>query len=154
MKYNKISEDQNFSDFSNIYTPARFKILKELQDLKSLLQNLTCSCTDSYSREDSELNTELLITLNLYQLAIMIGLVIALMCNFYSITEPGWKEIAMKAVVFGAIVTFWPIFLIVIFSMICYSKWFQEEEENTKNFKVKYKLSNNPTVSLLEKIGS
>ena len=154
MKYNKISEDQNFSDFSNIYTPARFKILKELQDLKSLLQNLTCSCTDSYSREDSELNTELLITLNLYQLAIMIGLVIALMCNFYSITEPGWKEIAMKAVVFGAIVTFWPIFLIVIFSMICYSKWFQEEEENTKNFKAKYKLSNNPTVSLLEKIGS
>ena len=57
MKYNKISEDQNFSDFSNMYTPARFKILKELQDLKSLLQNLTCSCSDSYSREDSELLT-------------------------------------------------------------------------------------------------
>ena len=150
----KQSETQQFSDFSNMYTPARFKILKELQDLKSLLKNLTCSCTDSYSREDSELNTELLITLNLFQLAFMIGLVIALMCNFYSITEPGWKEIAMKAVVFGAIVTFWPIFLIVISSMICYSKLFQEEEENTKNFKVKYKLSNNPTVSLLEKIGS
>ena len=76
------------------------------------------------------------------------------MCNFYSITEPGWKEIAMKAVVFGAIVTFWPILLLVISSMFCYSKWFQEEEENTKNFKSNYKLSNNPTVSLLEKIGS
>ena len=59
-----------------------------------------------------------------------------------------------KAVVFGAIVTFWPMFLIVVSSMICYSKWFQEEEENTKNFKAKYKLSNNPTVNLLEKIGS
>ena len=151
----KQSETQQFSDFSNMYTPARFKILKELQDLKSLLKNLTCSCTDSYSREGSENNSELLITLNLFQLAIMIGFVIALMCNFYSITEPGWKEIAMKAVVFGAIVTFWPIFLIVISSMICYSKWFQEEEEeNTKKFKAKYKLSNNPTVNLLEKIGS
>ena len=139
MKYNKLSEDQNFSDFSNMHTPARFKILKELQGLKSLLQNLTCSCSDSYSREDSEHNTELLITLNLFQLAIMIGLVIALMCNFYSITEPGWKEIPMKAVVFGAIVTFWPIFLIVISSMTCYWKWFKEEEkENVKNFKAKY----------------
>ena len=137
---NKQSGDQSFSDFSNMHTPARFKILKELQDLKSLLQNLTCSCTDSYSREDSEHNTELLITLNLFQLAIMIGLVIALMCNFYSIKEPGWKEIAMKAVVFGAIVTFWPILLLVISSMFCYSKWFQEEEENTKNFKAKYKF--------------
>ena len=57
-----------------MYTPARFRILKELQDLKSLLQNLNCSC----SREDNEHNTELLITLNLLQLVIMIGLVIAL----------------------------------------------------------------------------
>ena len=45
------------------------------------------------------------------------------------------------------------IFLFVISSMICYSKWFQEEEENTKKFKTNYKLSNNPTVSLLGKIG-
>jgi hypothetical protein len=59
-----------------MYTPARFKILKELQDLKSLLQNLTCSCSDNYSREDTEHNTELLITLNLFQLAIPIGMVI------------------------------------------------------------------------------
>ena len=73
------------------------------------------------------------------------------MCNFYSITEPRWKEIAMKAVVFGAIVTF--SYLYVISSMICYSKWFQEEEENTKKFKTKFKLSNNPTVRLLGKIG-
>jgi hypothetical protein len=72
----KQSEAQHFSDFSNMYTPARFKILKELQDLKSLLQNLTCSCSDNYSREDSDHNTELLITLNLFQLAIMIGMVI------------------------------------------------------------------------------
>ena len=57
-----------------MYTPARFRILKELQDLKSLLQNLTCSC----SRENSEHNSEFLITLNLLQLVIMIGLVIAL----------------------------------------------------------------------------
>ena len=42
----KQSEAQQFSDFSNMYTPARFKILAELQDLKSLLQNLTCYCSD------------------------------------------------------------------------------------------------------------
>ena len=78
MSHLKQCEAQNFLNFSDMYTPARFRILKELQDLKSLLQNLTCSCTDSYSSEDSELNTELLITLNLFQLVIMIGLVIAL----------------------------------------------------------------------------
>ena len=148
----KQAETQQFSDFSNMYTPARFKILKELQDLKSLLKNLTCSCTDSYSREGSENNSELLITLNLFQLAIMIGLVIALMCNFYSITEPGWKEIAIKAVAFGAIVTFWPILLLVISFMTCYSKWFKEEEktENVKNFKANSKLSNSPNIRFLK----
>ena len=146
----KQSETQQFSDFSNMYTPARFKILKELQDLKSLLKNLTCSCTDSYSREGSENNSELLITLNLFQLAIMIGLVIALMCNFYSIKEPGWKQIAMKAVMFGVIVTFWPIYLLAISFASCYSKCFKEEEDNVKNFKAKYKLSNSPTIGLLE----
>ena len=92
-----------------MHTPARFKILKELQELKNLIKNLTCSCSDSevlvsnYSMEDSEKTTELLLTLNLFQLVIMIGLVIALMCNFYSIKEPGWKQIAMKAVMFGVI---------------------------------------------------
>ena len=81
----------------------------------------------------------------------MIGLVIALMCNFYSIAEPGWKEIAIKAVAFGAIVTFWPILLLVISVMTCYSKWFKEEEkENVKNFKAKSKLSSSPNIRFLK----
>jgi heme/copper-type cytochrome/quinol oxidase subunit 2 len=81
-------------------------------------------------------------------IAIMIGLVIALMCNFYSIAEPGWKEIAIKAVAFGAIVTFWPILLLVISVMTCYSTWFKEEEE--ENFKTKSKLSNSPNIRFLK----
>ena len=152
-----IEAPQNFSTLSDtMHTPARFKILKELQELKNLIKNLTCSCSDNevlvsnYSMEDSENTTELLLTLNLFQLVIMIGLVIALMCNFYSIKEPGWKQIAMKAVMFGVIVTFWPIYLLAISIASCYSKCFKEEEENVKNFKAKYKLSNSPTIGLLE----
>ena len=97
---------QDLSTLSDtMHTPARFKILKELQELKNLIKNLTCSCSDNevlvsnYSMENSENNTELLLTLNLFQLVIMIGLVIALMCNFYSITEPGWKEIVMVRII-------------------------------------------------------
>ena len=60
------------------------------------------------------------------------------MCNFYSIKEPGWKQIAMKAMMFGVIVTFWPIYLLVISITSCYSKCFKEEEDSVKNFKAKY----------------
>ena len=102
LKHESLEAPQNFSTLSDtMHTPARFKILKELQELKNLIKNLTCSCSDNevlvsnYSMEDSENNSELLLTLNLFQLVIMIGLVIALMCNFYSIKEPGWKQIAM-----------------------------------------------------------
>ena len=102
LKHESLEVPQNFSTLSDtMHTPARFKILKELQELKNLIKNLTCSCSDNevlvsnYSMEDSENNSELLLTLNLFQLVIMIGLVIALMCNFYSIKEPGWKQIAM-----------------------------------------------------------
>ena len=55
-----------------------------------------------------------------------------------------------KAVMFGVIVTFWPIYLLAISIASCYSKCFKEEEENVKNFKAKYKLSNSPTIGLLE----
>ena len=51
---------------------------------------------------------------------------------------------------FGVIVTFWPIYLLAISIASCYSKCFKEEEENVKNFKAKYKLSNSPTIGLLE----
>ena len=73
---------------------------------------------------------------------------------------PGAKKLApseiinktdcTKAVMFGVIVTFWPIYLLAISIASCYSKCFKEEEENVKNFKAKYKLSNSPTIGLLE----
>ena len=51
---------------------------------------------------------------------------------------------------FGVIVTFWPIYLLAISIASCYSKCFKEEEDSVKNFKAKYKLSNSPTIGLLE----
>ena len=144
---------EDFSTLSDtMHTPARFKILKELQELKNLIKNLTCSCSNSevpvsnYSMEDSENTTELLLTLNLFQLVIMIGLVIALMCNFYSIKEPGWKQIAMKAVMFGVIVTFWPIYFLVISITSCYSKFFKEEESIYMKQKTRTKVLPSATV--------
>ena len=132
-----------------MHTPARFKILKELKELKGLLQNLSCSCENQSSNSTKEdvNNSDLLLTLHLLQLIIMIGLVVALMCNFYSLKEPSWKDIAMKAVAFGAIVTFWPIYLLVISVMTCYSKCFREEEEKVKNFKDRYMSNSGPTIN-------
>ena len=140
-----------------MHTPARFKILKELQELKSLLKNLTCSCSDNnaflssnYSTNESEKTADLLVTLNIFQLAIMIGLEIALMCNFYSIRKPGWEEVAFKALSFGLIVTFWPIYLFILIVMTCYSKCIKEDEEEVKNFRARYMSASGPTLRLLE----
>ena len=142
-----------------MHTPARFKILQELQELKSLLKNLTCGCSDNnafftsnHSTNNSEKTAEFLITLNLFQLAIMIGLVIALMCNFYSIRKPGWQEIAFKALSFGLIVTFWPIYLFILIVMTCYSKCIKEDEEEVKNFRARYMSASGPTFRLLESV--
>ena len=102
----------------------------------------------------SEKTAEFLMTLNLFQLAIMIGLVIALMCNFYSIRKPGWQEIAFKALSFGLIVTFWPIYLFILIVMTCYSKCIKEDEEEVKNFRARYMSASGPTFRLLENVTS
>ena len=142
-----------FIYFADMYTPTRFKILRELQELKSLLKNLTSDNTISstnHLREETKNSENMLLLLNLFQFSIMIGLVIAFMCNFFLVKKPGWQDIAFKAIAFGIIVTFWPIYLFILLLMSCYSKCFKEEKEKVKNFKGRYMCASGPTLKLIE----
>ena len=123
-------------------TPARFKIFQELRNIRriltafneSLLTVLNESCwPPDYNNNNINKNVrnnafDMLLTVNMFQLILMIGLLVALMCNFYALKEPKWKEVAWKAVAFGLIVTFWPIYVMGVLFSSFYFKCVKPDE--------------------------
>ena len=130
-------------------TPARFKILQELKTIKELITTFNCSCNyNTTTQNDPKSNTtDLLFTINMLQILFMIGIIIALMCNFYSINEPKWREIAAKAVAFGAIVTFWPIYACGVCLVSFYFKCIKSDEIKAEDLKSKVLLKTTKTAA-------
>ena len=115
-------------------TGAKHKIFKELRKIHELINSLNCSCSETEiileeQQEVTNNSLNLLFAMHLLQMTIMFGLIIALMCNFFTISqEPKWKDVAWKALVFGAIVFTWPIYGLVFLIMSCYVKCFEDQK--------------------------